>query len=189
MENKDKKKKNKDKNKENQDNNEIKFSPEELSNLIEELKEKYNIGDENIRIVKVERKKPNLKRVLISFLLSYFFDFILIISLNGYLAFAPYDFWRLLLFSIIFSTSEILIRELMMKYYPKLMFNSFGLILIPITILALIFAWWVTPGLVTDSTNDLILFFIIFFILRLVINFMLMRRNRDKMFRKIKGGK
>lgn len=196
MENKDKEKKQLDKKehevqkkqKENKDDD-LRLTPEDLKKFIEELKDRYNIDEENIRIVKIERRKPNPKQILLSFLFSYFSDFILIISLNGYLGFAPYEFFRILLFSVIFSTTEILIRELMMKYYPKLMFYSFGTILFPITITALIFAWWVTPGLKADSYNNLVVFFIIFLILRVVINFLLMKRNRDKMFRKIKGGK
>ena len=196
MENKDKEKKQieneeqevEEEHKENQDDD-LRFAPEDLKKFIEELKNRYNLDEENIRIVKIERRKPSPKQILLSCLFSYLSDFILIISLNGYLGFAPYKFFRLLLFSVIFSTTEILIRELMMKYYPKLMFYSFGTILFPITITALIFAWWVTPGLQVDSYNNLVVFFIIFLILRVIINFLLMKRNRDKMFRKIKGGK
>ncbi|MDD3999476.1 MAG: hypothetical protein PHX62_01100 [Bacilli bacterium] len=184
-----KKKKNNERNKEEKKDDREIVTPEELKDFIEDLKDKYNLEDQNIRIVRIERKKPEPKQIILTFLLSYIFDFVLIIALNGYLAFAPYDIWRLLLFSVIFSTTEIIIRELTMKYYPKWMFYSFGLILIPITIIALVFAWWITPGLVTNDTNDLILFFIIFLILRVLINFMMMRRNRDKMFRKIQGGK
>lgn len=190
MENKDKEKKEKDQ-KENKENNEIKqkFTPEDLLNFIEEIKEKYDIDDENIRIVRIERRKPSLKQTILSFLFAYFLDFALIIALNGYIGFAPYDIFRLLVFSLIFTTTEILVREMMMKYYPKLMFYSFGTIVIPISIAVLIFSWWVTPKLEFTSFNKLVIFYIVFLILRVVINFLSMKMYRDKMFRKIKGGK
>ncbi|NLD27016.1 MAG: hypothetical protein GX661_06620 [Acholeplasmataceae bacterium] len=162
------------------------LTPEELNDFLEELKEKYNIGEENIKIVKIERKKPPLKILIVSFLLSYLFDFLLIIALNGYLGFTTYNIWKLLLFSVIFSTLELLIREILMRFFPKLMFYSLGTILIPISISALLLAWWIT-GL--EAKDNYALFFIIFLILRLIMNVLLMKRNRDKMFNQIKGGR
>jgi hypothetical protein len=187
MENKKKKQDlNEEKKEEQHEENKVIFTPEDLDDFLEELKEKYNLGDDKIKIVKIERKKPPLKVLLVSFLLSYLFDFLLIIALNGYLAFTTYNIWKLFFFSIIFSTLELLIREIMMRFFPKLMFYSLGSILIPISIAALMLAWWIM-GL--EARNNFVLFFIIFLILRLIMNVLLMRRNRDKMFNQIRGGK
>ena len=188
MENKDKEKKeNNDEKKEMKEKKQ--FTPEDLLEFIEEIKEKYDIDEGNIRIIKIERRKPNRKQTALFLLFVYLLDFALIIALNGYLGFAPYDFFRLLLFSVIFTTTDILARELMMKHYPKIMFYSFGTIVFPISIAALIFSWWVTPGLEVTSFNNLVVFYIVFLFSRVLINFLIMRMYRDKMFRKIRGGK
>lgn len=192
MKNKDKEKKEQEEKeeREEQEKKEKKqLTPEDLIGFIEELKERFDIDDANIRIVKIERRKPNWKEVLLFLLFTYLLDFVLIIALNGYLGFAPYDLFRLFLFSVIFTTTDILGRELMMRYFPKLMFYSFGTIVFPISTAALIFAWWVTPDLAINSFNNLIAFFIIFMIARVLINFLIMRIYRDKMFEKISGGK
>jgi hypothetical protein len=161
-------------------------TPDDLEKLLEDLKNKYNVRDENIKIVQIEGKRPPIRMLITTFLFSFLFDFLLVISLNGYLSYTSYNILRLLIFSVVFSIAEFLFRGILMKFFPKLMLYSLGLILIPISFAALILGWWVS-GL--EGNENLIPFFIIFLIIRFIMNALLMRRNREKILRRIGGGK
>lgn len=160
------------------------ISPEDIHQLLDELKEKYNIKDDNIKIVKIQ-KKNSPKMIILGTFLSYLFDWVVIISLNGYLNYAEFDFFRLTLFSLLFSTIELILKGLMMKYFSKIVFTSFGLAIIPITIISMMIAW-IVIGVNPGKNDFLILFFILFIVIRGLLKMMLMRREINS---KYKGGK
>jgi len=172
-----------------EEKNSMNISPEELNQILNQLKEKFDVEEGNIRIVKIEKKRASFKEVLISIVLSYLFDFILIVSLNGYIGFTEYNIFNLLLFSLIFSTIEYISKRLMMRYFFKLMFASLGTILIPVTIISFVFAWLLIPELSLESDNKVFLFFIIFLTIRIVMKMLLMNRQRNKIITRFKGGK
>lgn len=150
---------------------------EVLEKIVSELEEKYNLKKENIKIVKV-RKVPEKQKILKSILrnlLFWVFDFLLIISLQGYLKFTEFNIIKLLLFSIIFFVIELVLRNILTKYYQRLVLYSFGTIMIPATIIALVLAH-LTVDLQLDN-NKMIAFFILFIVVRIVLRFVLMRKE------------
>jgi hypothetical protein len=146
---------------ENNDKNIINIKPEDLDEILKQLKERFDLDDDNIKIVKIERKKTNLKDVIYSTVISFLFDLILIVSLDGFIGYAEENF-SLIIFSLIFSVIELIFRKILMKYFFRLMFQTLGLIIIPITIFSFLIAWLITPGLYIESEQRLILFFILF---------------------------
>lgn len=152
-------------------------SRELLDKIIQEYREKGHFESEKLKVAKVRVVKLTIKHFLLSLFINYLFDLLLSIALNGYLAFAEYDLSSIVLFSIIFTTVETILRHILTKYSMRLVLMSFGMITIPITIISFVLAVLVTPGLVILSTGRLILFFIIFMIIRLTLRMFFLRRS------------
>lgn len=159
------------------ENEKLDIDPEVLDKIVSELEEKYNLKKENIKIVKVkaEPQKRTFLKVLLKDILFWMFDFLLIISLNGYLRFSELHLVKLLLFSIVFYIIELAARVAINKYYQKLIIYSFGTVMIPVTIIALMLAQLVT-GLTFESAN-MILFFIFFIVVRIILRFVVLRKE------------
>lgn len=166
------------------DMDKLDISPEDINQLLDELKEKYNIKDDNIKVVRIQ-KKSSPKMIILGTILSFLFDWVVIISLNGYLNYAEFNFLRLTLFSLLFSTIELILKQLMMKYFSKIIFTSFGLVVIPITIISMMIAW-IAIGVNPGKNDILILFFILFIVIRGLLKMMLMRKEINSNY---KGGK
>lgn len=158
--------------------NQVEIDPEVLEKIVNELEEKYNLKKENIKIVKVQKEqlKQKFLRTLFYSFLFWVFDFLLIISLNGYLHFAEFEVFSLLIYSVVFYIIELAGRTVIEKYYKKLILYSFGTIMLPVTIVALLLAHLAT-GLEFLNNSDMMAFFILFIIIRIIIRFVLMRKE------------
>ena len=165
------------KDQDNLDNEKLEIDPEVLDKIVSELEEKYNLKKENIKIVKVkaEPQKHAFLKALFKDILFWIFDFLLIISLNGYLQFTEFDIVKLLIFSIVFYIIELVAKITLNKYYHKILVYSFGTVMIPVTIIALMVAQFVT-GLAFESDN-MILFFIFFMVVRIILRFVILRKE------------
>lgn len=160
------------------DKNKIDIDPEILDRIVSELEEKYNLKKENIKIVKVEKQpvKKRLLRALLNLLLFWVFDFLLIIALNGYLGIPESDVLNILIFSIVFYLIEFAGKTILDKYYKKLILYSFGTVILPVTIISLMLAQ-VAIGIEFLNNDDMIIFFILFIIVRIILRFILMRKE------------
>ena len=156
----------------------IQYIPqEELEKMLKQLQEQYNLDGEKVKVVQIRRRKVTIKEIILSVVFGYFLDLFLTMALSGYLAFAENDFLSIILFSLIFTTLETILKQLLMKYIFRLMLMSFGMITIPLTIISFVLAVLITPGLTILDTGRMILFFIIFMIIRLAIRMFIMRKN------------
>lgn len=162
-------------NSEKKDSEKLGIDPELLDKIVTELEEKYDLKKEDIKILKIDKDMKRKKTILKDFLF-WAFDFLLIISLHGYLSFSEPNILKLLLYSIVFYIIELTIRIILNKYYQKLVFYSFGLIMVPVTIIALLLANMVV-GLKFIDNDKMILFFILFIIARVMLRFVLMRKE------------
>lgn len=162
-------------NSEKKDSEKLGIDPELLDRIVTELEEKYDLKKEDIKILKIDKDMKRKKTILKDFLF-WAFDFLLIISLHGYLSFSEPNILKLLLYSIVFYIIELTIRIILNKYYQKLVFYSFGLIMVPVTIIALLLANMVV-GLKFIDNDKMILFFILFIIARVMLRFVLMRKE------------
>lgn len=158
-------------------NNNLEDPQQEFEDLLDKLKEQYNLDRNDLKIVRVTKKKITLRNMLFPLLFSFLLDLVIIVALNGYLQYTDADFLRLLLFSVLFTIIEAILKQLLMRYIFRLILMSFGLITIPITIVSFVLAIIIVPGFNIENTGKLILFFIIFMIIRLTIKMFFMRRN------------
>lgn len=157
------------------------FDPEDpaadLEDLLEQLQKEYNLDKKDIKVVQFRKRKMSTKEILLSVLFGFLLDLVIIVALNGYLKFTNFSVLNITLFSLFFTVIETTLRQILMKYVFRLMLMSFGLISIPITIISFVLAILIVPGFVVENTGKLILFFIIFMVMRLTIRMFMMRRN------------
>ena len=103
-----------------------------------------------------------------------------IFALQGYLKFAEssIDLFviKLILFSLVFYIIELITRAVITKYYQKLIVYSFGTVMIPVTVIALVLSQ-LTVGLKFTDNDKMIAFFILFIIARVIIRFIIMRKE------------
>lgn len=168
--------------KQNPNQNKENIDPEVLEKIVSELEKKYNLKKENIKILKVQTTtgRTRLYRNILRDSLFWLFDLLLIFALQGYLKFADssIDLFviKLILFSLVFYIIELITRAVITKYYQKLIVYSFGTIMIPVTVIALVLSQ-LTVGLKFTDNDKMIAFFILFIIARVIIRFIIMRKE------------
>lgn len=168
--------------KQNPNQNKENIDPEVLEKIVSELEKKYDLKKENIKILKVQTTtgRTRLYRNILRDSLFWLFDLLLIFALQGYLKFADssIDLFviKLILFSLVFYIIELITRAVITKYYQKLIVYSFGTVMIPVTVIALVLSQ-LTVGLKFTDNDKMIAFFILFIIARVIIRFIIMRKE------------
>lgn len=168
--------------KQNPNQNKENIDPEVLEKIVSELEKKYNLKKENIKILKVQTTtgRTRLYRNILRDSLFWLFDLLLIFALQGYLKFAENSIdlivIKLILFSLVFYIIELITRAVITKYYQKLIVYSFGTVMIPVTVIALVLSQ-LTVGLKFTDNDKMIAFFILFIIARVIIRFIIMRKE------------
>lgn len=168
--------------KQNPNQNKENIDPEVLEKIVSELEKKYNLKKENIKILKVQTTtgRTRLYRNILRDSLFWLFDLLLIFALQGYLKFAESSrdliVIELILFSLVFYIIELITRAVITKYYQKLIVYSFGTVMIPVTVIALVLSQ-LTVGLKFTDNDKMIAFFILFIIARVIIRFIIMRKE------------
>jgi hypothetical protein len=168
--------------KQNPNQNKENIDPEVLEKIVSELEKKYNLKKENIKILKVQTTtgRTRLYRNILRDSLFWLFDLLLIFALQGYLTFAESSrdliVIELILFSLVFYIIELITRAVITKYYQKLIVYSFGTVMIPVTVIALVLSQ-LTVGLKFTDNDKMIAFFILFIIARVIIRFIIMRKE------------
>src|SRR5690554_5771936 len=168
--------------KQNPNQNKENIDPEVLEKIVSELEKKYNLKKENIKILKVQTTtgRTRLYRNILRDSLFWLFDLLLIFALQGYLKFAENSIdllvIKLILFSLVFYIIELITRAVITKYYQKLIVYSFGTVMIFVTVIALVLSQ-LTVGLKFTDNDKMIAFFILFIIARVIIRFIIMRKE------------
>lgn len=168
--------------KQNPNQNKENIDPEVLEKIVSELEKKYDLKKENIKILKVQTTtgRTRLYRNILRDSLFWLFDLLLIFALQGYLTFAESSrdliVIELILFSLVFYIIELITRAVITKYYQKLIVYSFGTVMIPVTVIALVLSQ-LTVGLKFTDNDKMIAFFILFIIARVIIRFIIMRKE------------
>ncbi|MGD9605803.1 MAG: hypothetical protein AB7V00_06650 [Bacilli bacterium] len=160
-------------------------SQDQIDHLVEELKDQLEENEE-IQFVRINPKKPSWKSILITTLLSFVFDFLLIISINGYLEFTESKILNIILLSVLFSVIELILKRLTTRYFFRFIISSFGLIYVPIMIVSFIIAWLLTPNLEPFSNGKVLLFFLIFIVARSIMRFIFLNKNKIIEIKKVK---
>lgn len=159
---------------------------EDLDHLVDEIKEQLDDESEEIRVVRINPQKPSWKSRLLDNALSFIFDALLVVSLNGYLKYADSHIWNLLLLSLLFSVIDLILRRLVSRYFFKLMISSLGTIMIPLMIISFILAWLIIPGVEPNSNGQVMIFFVVFIIARSIMRILFLGKNKIIEIRKVK---
>lgn len=159
---------------------------EDLDHLVDEIKEQLDEESGEIRVIRINPKRPSWKSLLLDNALSFIFDALLVVSLNGYLDYAEGHIWNLLLLSLQFSIIELVLRGLVSRYFFKLMITSLGTIMIPLMIISFILAWLIIPGVEPNSNGQVMIFFVVFIIARSIMRILFLGKNKIIEIRKVK---
>lgn len=153
------------------------IDPEVLEKIVSELEDKYNLKKENIKILKIQTgpSKPKLHMLILRDVLFWIMDFLVILALQGYLEFTENNPLKLFLFSLCIYIIELVIRTIITRYYQRLIVYSFGLVMIPVTVISIVLSQLAVELYFND--DKMIAFFILFIIFRVVIKFLIMRKE------------
>lgn len=159
---------------------------EDLDHLVDEIKEQLEDESDEIRVVRINPKKPSWKSRILDNALSFVFDALLVVSLNGYLNYAESHIWNLLLLSLLFSIIELVLRKLVARYFFKLLITSLGTIMVPLMVISFILAWLIIPGVEPTSNGQVMIFFVVFIIARSIMRILFLGKNKIIEIRKVK---
>lgn len=159
---------------------------EDLDHLVQEIQDQLSEEDGEVRIVKIKNPKTNWKSQLWMTALSFVFDFILIISINGYLNFMESEILNIAILSVLFSVIDLIFRKIVTQYFFRFIVTSFGLIFIPLMILAFMIAFVITPGVEPISTGRVLIFFFIFIVARSIMKLIFLNKNKLIEIKKVK---
>lgn len=154
----------------NDDNN--KKKREDDKNIQDLLKELENMGvdleQEKIKMIQLGPKKSSLRAKILQIIVTVILNFIIFLSLSGYIAWANFNsIWDLLLFAAIFSGIEFVLVLLVWKLIPKKYITlSFGSILFLPTMIAFIGTVVLEIGAEPINASAAIVFFFVFAIIR-----------------------
>jgi len=160
--------------------------------IIEEMQKAYSDQNSQGKGPKLIFKMPKqtFMNFILTLLISVVIDYILFISITGYkpwLEVEPTDkfFLYFTIFTISFSVLDTTFRNLILRFFPKLLIMSGGMINILITILVFIGCSFI-PGITLVSHWDVILIIIFLLIARSIINFYI---NKKIILTIVKKGK
>lgn len=144
-----------------------KEAEEEIDKMINELENQLGINKEQVKIVKINIPKRNLKNILIEALFTILINMILILSLSGYIIWAKYNsIFDLVYFTLILSSIEILFNNLIYLFFKKYITLSFGFILYVPILLAIVISLLVYKNIKTTSTGSIMFMFVCVLLLR-----------------------
>ncbi len=159
---------------------------EDLDHLVDEIKGQLDDESEEIRVVRINPQKPSWKSWFLDNALSFLFDALLVVSLNGYLKYAESNIWNLFFLSFLFSVIELILRRIVSRYFFKLLITSLGTIMIPLMIISFILAWLIIPGVEPNSNGQVMIFFVVFIIARSIMRILFLGKNKIIEIRKVK---
>lgn len=104
----------------------------ELNAIIKQLTEEFGINDTDLQVVNMTKKRNKFIQAVSEALISFLLSTILMFSFSGLIPWATYkgSFVMLLFFALYYSGVEVLTRFIVLKAFKKLIFKTFGLILL-----------------------------------------------------------
>ncbi len=157
-------------------------SPEDVQKLLDSL---MGSGNKNVKkITLVNRLFPN---ILVNLLFYTVFILIMTIACEGMLNIFEYDnLYKLVIFSCIFACIDTLGRDLLYSKCPFIVFASFGIVLVILSIVAAVVPAYLIPGLVVNNFGMFMLYIIIVMIFKTVVTNYLKPHIGKKFINKIK---
>ncbi|MDD3382503.1 MAG: hypothetical protein PHT83_03275 [Bacilli bacterium] len=161
---------------------ETKKQEEELKKDLEDLVENFKKDDPKapkVRVISIGMKNNFFKNPYLDALFLMFLNLFFILALAGIYKFFGFDwidfshYIFVILFVLIFSINELILKILIFKYMFKLVLLTLGVVLLIVSITAFVLALIITPNLDVISEVGIITFMISFLIIRSFIKNML----------------
>lgn len=149
-------------------------SPEELQELLDRLAGSGKSNGKNVKKIGiVNRLFPNIFVNLLFYVGLYL---VITLAMQGYFQIFIYkNFYELLLFTVMFSVLDTLIKDLLYSKIPFIVLTSFGIVILITTVITSFGSLWIIPNLLVQSTSYFILYISIILIVRTVITHYLTR--------------
>jgi hypothetical protein len=134
-----------------------------------------------IHIVSFPTRLAN--NIIINSLMIVIINAMLIFALLGYTSIAKYETYiDIVYFVLIFSITELIIKEMIFKYAPMIVLKSLGTILLVITVVSFFLADTIIQNFTFTSTAYFIFFVAVFLLVRSLINNLIMKKKFEKYF-------
>lgn len=165
MMNEDKEKLPKDEN-----DDQIKLTKEELEKLIKETEEQLASEGKSLRVIKIKMPQRNLKYLITDIITTVLLNVILVLSLSGYLEWTTNPkLINLALFALVYSGFDLVLRNIINFFFPKLIIKTIGLINLIPPIISILLVTIFTKFVVIKSVGRLIFLFICLIVMRIVV--------------------
>ena len=152
-------------------------SMRELEKQIEELKESGLVDPGKIKVVKVRLPNINPKKRRLLFFIEIVISFLLFIGLSGYIKWVDYPELSYFLLAVgIYVFGETILIKLIDLLLPKFAVYSLGAFGIIGGIIAFVLTILFAPEISIVSTFGVIMFYIIFLVLRSLIKWLMINR-------------
>ncbi|MDD2258425.1 MAG: hypothetical protein WC278_00865 [Bacilli bacterium] len=143
--------------------------------FIEEIKKTQESNKEDNTNIIFKLPKQTFVNFLFTLLISVVIDYILFISITGYkpwLEVEPQNKFLLFftIFTVSFSVLDTVLRNVMLRFFPKIVFMSGGTINILITVIVFISCSFI-PRITLVSHFDVIIIIMLLLIARSIINY------------------
>ncbi|MBQ8293343.1 MAG: phage holin family protein [Bacilli bacterium] len=157
-------------------------SPEDLQKLLDSL---AGSGSNNVKkIAIINRLFPN---IFVNLLFYVVFILILTIACEGLFNVFEYDsLYKLIIFSLIFSVIDTLVRDLLYSKLPFVVITTFGLALLLVTFVSAIIPAYLIPGLDVRNFGIFLVYLVIVMLFKTIVTNYLSKIVRKRMFKKKK---
>lgn len=155
----------------------LESSEEELQKMLDELS-KQN-GGKRVKVIRIGGPILSKKDKILKNLLTIVFDIIIVMAVSGYINWFDIEgniYFYLAIFSLIFTFLDIIFKSLIMEYFTRFLMLTFGGLFLLSTIVAFVIAAVTTPNLLVTSQSNVILFMILFLMLRQLVGIVLVNK-------------
>ena len=182
-----------EKNKE-EEKNQVVEDPEEIKKLLDELKEMdpsikqlmdslpENSEIKGIKIIKTKDQK--IKDKLLKILLDVILNVFLMLGISGLIKWYEGTIGNIILFSLLYTLLETMLNYIIITFIPKIKLFSFGLSDVICTVVGFLLSLLIVHKVISFDTTLVIVFFLIFLVVKALIKFLIMKYAITRQFKK-----
>lgn len=157
----------------------IEAAKKEIEDMIKQAEEQLGVDRDQIKVVKIKLPGNTLKWILFDALMTIILNTILILSLSGYIKWTKNDtIIPLLVFALTYTLIELTLKNILNRFFVKLIIKTFGLITLLPSILAIPLVFIFADYMSVTSVTSLLLMFVGVIFIRSVFRTVLNRYRK-----------
>lgn len=156
------------------------FDEDEIQKIIEEIN-KQNPDGPQPKIISI--KGQNTKTKVLNILMDIVLNLVLFFGISGLFPWMEGTVVEVLVIATIFTLIQTLIKYVVLTFFPKLLYMSFGILNFVISIFSFIVAIIIVSTKIVINVNNAIAFYLIFGIIKLLLKYLFMRIKIKNIFR------